>query len=137
MKQTFDLDAIVYGLLNVPPITGFITGGVYVGDDRPDDSACEDIVVNCIDLSQDYLPQVGTSNVNVYVPDKPRLIGGKQQFKACRQRMRSITEKVVSELRKAVVPGLILTIDAQTVLNESEIRQHYVNIRISWNIQTE
>lgn len=137
MKQTFDLDAIIYGLLNVPSITGFINGEVYVGDDRPDDSACEDIVVNSIDLSQDYLPQVGTSNVNVYVPDKPRRIKGKSQYKARRQRMKSITQKVVSELRKAVVPGLKFTMDAQTVLNESEIKQHYVNIRISWNIQTD
>lgn len=137
MKQTFDLDTIIYGLLNVPSITGFITGDVYVGDDRPDDSVCEDIVVNCIDISQDYLPQVGTSNVNVYVPDKPRRIKGKSQYKACRQRMKSITQKVVTELRKAVVPGLKFTIDAQTVLNESEIKQHYVNIRISWNIQTD
>lgn len=137
MKQTFDLDAIIYGLLNVPSITGFISGEVYVGDDRPDDSECEDIVVNSIDLAQDYLPQLGTSNVNVYVPDKPRLIKGKQQLKACRQRMKSITQKVITELRKAVVPGLKFTIDAQTVLNESEIKQHYVNIRISWNIQTE
>lgn len=137
MKQTFDLDAIIYGLLNVPSITGFINGEVYVGDDRPDDSVCEDIVVNSIDLSQDYLPQLGTSNVNVYVPDKPRRIKEKSQYKACRQRMKSITQKVVSELRKAVVPGLKFTIDAQTVLNESEIKQHYVNIRISWNIQTD
>ena len=137
MKQTFDLDAIIYGLLNVPSITGFINGEVYVGDDRPDDSECEDIVVNSIDLSQDYLPQLGTSNVNVYVPDKPRRIKGKSQYKACRQRMKSITQKVVSELRNAVVPGLKFTIDAQTVLNESEIKQHYVNIRISWNIQTD
>lgn len=137
MKQTFDLDAIIYGLLNVPSITGFISGEVYVGDDRPDDSVCEDIVVNSVDLAQDYLPQLGTSNVNVFVPDKPRLIKGKQQFKACRQRMKSITQKVITELRKAVVPGLKFTIDAQTVLNESEIKQHYVNIRISWNIQIE
>lgn len=137
MKQTFDLDAIIYGLLNVPSITGFINGEVYVGDDRPDDSTCEDIVVNSIDLSQDYLPQLGTSNVNVYVPDKPMRIKGKSQYKACRQRMKSITQKVVSELKKAVVPGLKFTIDAQTVLNESEIKQHYVNIRISWNIQTD
>lgn len=137
MKQTFDLDAIIYGLLNVPSVTGFITGEVYVGDDRPDDSTNEDIVVNSIDLTQDYLPQVGRSNVNVYVPDKLRKIKDKQMFKACRQRMRAITDKVVKELRTAVVPGLKFTIDAQTVLNESEIKQHYVNIRISWNIQTE
>lgn len=137
MKQTFDLDSIIYGLLNVPSITTFINGEVYVGDDRPEDSVCEDIVVNSIDLTQDYLPQVGTSNVNVYVPDKPRRIKGKQQLKACRQRMKSITDKVVSELKKAVVPGLKFTIESQTVLKESDIKQHYVNIRISWNIQTE
>ena len=34
-------------------------------------------VVNSIDLNQDYLPQTGTSNVNIFVPDKVVTIGGK------------------------------------------------------------
>lgn len=136
MKQTFDLDAIIFRLLSVKAVKDCV-GGVYVSDDRPADSKKPDVVINSIDLTQDYLPQVATTNVNIYVPDKSLKINGKCQFVACRDKLKTITEKVVSELRKAVVPGLKFIIENQTVLNDSEIKQHYVNIRISWNIQTD
>lgn len=137
MMQTFDIDAIVYKMLNVPAITDVISGGIYVGDDRPSDSTEEDIVINSITLTQDYLPQLGTSNVNIYVPDKARKINGAQQFKACRQRLKLITEKVTEIIRSTIVTGLKISISSQTLIAEVDIKQHYVNIRLSWNIQTE
>lgn len=135
MKQTFDLDEIMFKLLNVKTITDEISGGIYLGDGRPEDSSKEDVVVNSIDLTQDYLPQVATTNVNIYVPDKPFQIDGKCQFVACRDKLKAIAGKVVAVLRNAVVPGLKFVIEAQNFLREESIKQHYVNIRISWNIQ--
>jgi hypothetical protein len=138
MMQTFDIDAIVYKMLNVPAITDVISGGVYVGeDDRPDDSAKEDIVINSITLTQDYLPQLGTSNVNIFVPDKARKINGKQQYKERRQRLKLITKKVTEIIRSTIVTGLKISLGPQTVIAKADIKQHYVNIRLSWNIQTE
>ena len=46
MKQTFDLDEIMFKLLNVKTITDEISGGIYLGDGRPEDSSKEDVVVN-------------------------------------------------------------------------------------------
>lgn len=136
--QTFDIDAIVYKMLNVPAITDVISGGVYVGeDDRPDDSAKEDIVINSITLTQDYLPQLGTSNVNIFVPDKARKINGMQQYKEHRQRLKLITKKVTEIIRSTIVTGLKISLGPQTVIAKADIKQHYVNIRLSWNIQTE
>lgn len=136
--QTFDIDAIVYKMLNVPTITDVISGGIYVGeDDRPNDSGKEDIVINSITLTQDYLPQLGTSNVNIYVPDKPRKINGAQQYKAHTQRLKLITKKVIEIIRSTIVTGLKISLGPQTVIAEADIKQHYVNIRLSWNIQTE
>lgn len=137
MKQTFDIDAIVYKMLNVPTIADVISGGIYVGDDRPSDSAKEDIVINSITLTQDYLPQLGTSNVNIFVPDKARKINGTQQYKACRKRLKLITEKVTEIIRSTIVTGLKISLSSQTLIAEADIKQHYVNIRLSWNIQTE
>jgi hypothetical protein len=107
-----------------------------VGDDRPDDSANEDIVVNSIDLTQDYLPQTGSSNVNIYVPDAKVKIDGKQQQQANRSRLKDLSEKTMDILRGANVTGLKLTPVSQRILAEPSIKQHYVNIRIEWNIQT-
>lgn len=135
---TFDIDAIVYKMLNVPTITDVISGGIYVGeDDRPNDSAKEDIVINSITLTQDYLPQLGTSNVNIYVPDRARKINGTQQYKERSQRLKLITKKVTEIIRSTIVTGLKISLGPQTVIAKADIKQHYVNIRLSWNIQTE
>ncbi len=124
MKQTFDTDSILFGILKNAPVKNAISGGIYVGDDRPDDSEDEDIVVNSIYLTQDYHPQIGTSNVNIYVSDN-------------RVRLKALSAKAMDALRNAKVPGLLFTIESQNVLAEPNSKQHFVNIRISWNIQTD
>jgi ribosome-binding factor A len=136
MKQIFDTDSILFGILNSSPVKNAISGGIYVGSDRPDDSNEEDIVVNSVDLTQDYHPQIGTSNVNVFVKDMSVQIDGKQQVKANRVRLKALSNRVLEALRAAKVPGLIFTIDNQAILAEPSAKQHYVNLRISWNIQT-
>jgi len=136
MRTTFDTDAILFSLLRESPVNTAISGGIYVGDDRPDDSEKEDIVVNSIDLTQDYLPQIGTSNVNIFVPDKKVKIGGKQQLQANRTRLKELSAMAIETLRGANITGLKLILGSQTVLEEPSVKQHFVNIRIDWNIQT-
>ena len=70
LKTSFDTDAILYGILSRSPLKAALSGGIYVGDDRPADSMAEDVVINTITLTQEYHPQQGVSNVNVYVSDK-------------------------------------------------------------------
>jgi hypothetical protein len=136
MKTAFDTDAILFSLFKNSPVKEAINGGIYVGDDRPDDSTNEDIVINSIDLTQDYHPQTGTSNVNIYAPDKNVKIGGKQQLQADRTRLKTLSEMAMEVLRNANITGLKLIPGSQTVLAEPGIKQHFVNIRIDWNIQT-
>lgn len=136
MKTTFDTNTLLFSLLRESPVSAAINGGIYVGDDRPDDSVKEDIVVNSIDLTQDYLPQIGTSNVNIFVPDKVVTIGGKQQLKANRTRLKELSNMAIETLRNANITGLKLILVNQTILAEPSVNQHFTNIRINWNIQT-
>ncbi len=136
MKTTFETDTLLFSLLRESPVSAAINGGIYVGDDRPDDSTKEDIVVNSIDLNQDYLPQTGTSNVNIFVPDKVVTIGGKQQLKANRTRLKELSNMTIETLRNANITGLKIILASQTILAEPSVNQHFVNIRINWNIQT-
>lgn len=136
MKTTFETDTLLFSLLRESPVSAAINGGIYVGDDRPDDSVKEDIVVNSIDLTQDYLPQIGTSNVNIFVPDKVVTIGGKQQLKANRTRLKELSNMAIATLRNANITGLKLILVNQTILAEPSVNQHFTNIRINWNIQT-
>lgn len=136
LKTTFDTDAILFSLLKNSPVKNAINGNIYVGDDRPADSKDEDIVVNTIYLTADFRPQIGTSNVNIYVPDVDVQIGNRKQKKSNRVRLKALSEKTIDTLRNTAVAGLLLTVESQNILAEPGIDQHFANIRISWNIQT-
>ena len=134
MMTTFDTDGILYSTLFNSPMKNAISGGIYLSDDRPEDSNDEDIVINSIDLTQDFLPQIGTSNINIYVSDVPKTIKGHNTMVANRVRLKSMSTKAMDVIRSARITGLSMVLGAQTILAEPKVRQHYVNIRIDWNI---
>ncbi len=136
MKTTFDTDSILYKILRNSTLKNAISGGFYVGDDRPDDSDEEDVVINSITLAQDYLPQIGSSNINIYAPDKKVRIKGREQIVSDRERLKVLLGKTIKILKDAKISGLAFTLESQTILPEPSVKQHFVNIRISWNIQT-
>lgn len=137
MKTSFDIDKIVYKLLSgSSELKSTITGGVYYSNDRPDGSAKEDVVINTITMTQDYLPQLATSNVNIYVADITRRIDGVEQSKPNHERLAKLTKIVLDVLRSAQIEGLKLIPESQSVLNDTTVKQHFCNIRIAWNIQT-
>jgi hypothetical protein len=137
MKTTFDTDAILFSILKNSAVKNAINGNIYVGDGRPVDSRDEDIVVNTICLTADYHPQMGTSNVNIYVPDEEVTIGNRKQKKSNRVRLKALSEKAMDALRNARGAGVKLTVESWNTLAEPAISQHFVNMRISWNIQTD
>lgn len=132
MKTPFETNEILMGLLigNTS-----IKGGYYHEGDRPDNSTGEDIVVNTIDLTVDTLPQIGTSNVNIYVPDTSKKIKGKSVLSANRTRLKALAKEVLAIVRKAEIPGIKAIPGNMTIMYEPNTRQHFVNIRIDWNIQ--
>lgn len=132
MKTAFDTDGILFELLNGKTS---INGGCYVGDDRPENSTDEDIVVNTIDLSQDTLPQIGTSNINIYTPDTSKKIKSKMQVSANRTRLKALAEEALELVRNANIDGLKVIPGNMSIMYEPNTKQHFINIRIDWNIQ--
>lgn len=135
MRSSFDADAILYKLLRDSSVKAEISGGIYYEGDRPADSDKEDIIINTVTLTQDFYPQLGDSNVNVYVKDSIINIGGKQQRVVNRARLKQLTELVIGVIRDSRVKGLKANLRWQRTLQEPDINQTFVNIRISWNIQ--
>lgn len=132
MKTTFDTDSILFQLLDGKTD---INGGVYLRDERPEDSHMEDIVINTIDLTQNTHPQIGTSNVNIYVADTSKRINGKMQVSANAVRLKQLTEDVLSVIRSEIIPGLTITPGNMIIMYDQTVKQHFANIRIDWNIQ--
>lgn len=133
LKTPIDTDGILFGLLKGKTTN---KGGLYVGDTRPEDSDLEDIVVNTIDLEADALPQIGTSNINIYVSDTSKKINGKKEVSANRIRINELTHEVLKIVRNTVLPGMKLVLKSTTIMYEPNTKQHFMNIRIDWNIQT-
>lgn len=135
MKNSFDTDTILYRILRDSPVKEALTGDIYYQGDRPADSDKEDIVINTVTLTQDYHPQIGESNVNVYVADNIITVGGKQQRVVNRARLKQLTELAIQAIRDSRLDGLKANLKWQRILQEPDINQTFVNIRISWNIQ--
>lgn len=133
--SSIDTDDILYRLITQAVNEGVITisGKVCPQGERPDDSDKEDIVINTITVTHDK-PQTGTSNVNIYAADKRIRIGGKEQYKCDRERLRTIGDKLTEFLDAQNVADLEFWIEYDVIIKEQEARQHYRNLRISWNI---
>ena len=132
MKTPFDTNEILMGLLMG---NTSIKGGYYHEGDRPDNSTDEDIVVNTIDLSVDTLPQIGTSNVNIYVSDTPKKIKGKMMVMPNRTRLKQLANEVAAIIRDARIPRIKAVSGTTSIIDEPNTKQHFVNIRVDWNIQ--
>lgn len=135
MLLSIDTDDILYRLLTrgSTSIKNSINGDVYVQGERPDGSALEDVVVNNLFTDEDF-PQSGMSNVNIHVPDIIVNIGGVEQYKCNREKIRELLTKVLVILRNANEEGISIAVDNETILQEEDIHQHYANIRVSWHI---
>lgn len=135
LKGAMDTDAIMFRSLIRGGVKDVIDGGVYVGDSRPLNSTKEDVVVNTIDVQADSFPQVATTNVNIFVPDMEATIDGRLQVVANRERLKLISAVVRNIVNTMRVDGVKFYVTNEVVLNEQSLNQHYVNLRISWNIQ--
>lgn len=133
--SSIDTDDILYKLIQAAVASGEvkISGGVFVQGERPDNSEAEDIVINTITVTHEK-PQTGTSNVNIYASDKKVRIRGKEQRKADRERLRTIGDALVAYLDAQNVADLEYWIESDITIKEIEVKQHYRNLRISWNI---
>lgn len=135
MKTTLDLDTILFRLFKNSAISTAISGGIYLMNSRPSNSVKEDIEVNSIALTQEYLPQTGTSNINIYVPDMVVKINNEEQRQPNIKRLKELLSIVMDVVRSANIEGLKIIPTNETVLSEPNIKQHFVNIRCDWNIQ--
>ena len=133
--SSIDTDDILYQLISkaVKDKVITISGKVCPQGERPDDSDKEDIVINTITVTHDK-PQTGTSNVNIFAADKKVRIGGREQYKCDRERLRAIGDKLTEYLDAQNVADLEFWIEYDVVIKELEVKQHYRNLRISWNI---
>lgn len=126
MYDIFDANELLYSVLNNIEIKKAIDGDVY-NDSRPLNSLKTDIVVNTITISQNYKPQIATSNINIYAKDL------KQGVKDSK-RLKEISRLVIDVFKQHQFVGKSVKIQNQTIIKDANDKEHYVNIRVQWNI---
>ena len=135
MKQSYDLDEILFRLFNSSTqLKSAVSGGIYLGQ-RPDNSEKEDIVISTISITQEYSPQIATSNINIHVSDLLQNIAGKQMRFENRVKIKSISEIVLNLIRESKFEDLTVYLEAQNAIREPIIFQSYSNIRLNWLVR--
>lgn len=126
MYDIFDANEILFKIVNTALIKSSINGEVY-NDGRPLNSTKEDIVVNTITITQQFTPQTATSNINCYAKDVAK---GEKNTK----RLKEISRLVIDTFKQTELYGKSLFVLNQTIIQEADEKQHFVNIRIQWKI---
>ncbi len=133
MITTLDILDILYAQLTASDLVGTtnsITGSIYKLT-RPVDSVKEDIVINCLPVTNNLL-QLATVNVNIYVPDFHATVSGTQQYLPDLARLDTLAAMAITALDNINMPGYYFYVASQVVYNEEAIHQHFINIRIEF-----
>ena len=130
--QTIELEDILYKALKASePVAAAIDGGIFVLGERPEGSGKVDIVINTITGGTGTRPQNAVVNVNIHVPDLLLTIDGGQQRKANRERLRPVVKAVRQTINAANIEGLSLQIVGENIIRETQVPEHYANIRVN------
>nr|WP_314750878.1 hypothetical protein [uncultured Capnocytophaga sp.] len=139
---TFDVETHLYQLLKRYDLKNRIalTGDIYLGNDRPQDSYKEDIVLQCLEYhfpkdrkpTMQELATTGVGQIIIYVPDIYVYQGVEgARYVSARYRLRFIVQEVITAVRASwqADPPHLMILD-QKLKPLPEIRQHAVTITV-------
>lgn len=130
MKTVIDLVDSIYELLNVSAVNNVITGEVYL-DSRPDNSVLEDVVINSLPVTGEQL-QRAVVNVNIHVPNLSLTINGQPDTsQPNRKRIKVISDIVIPLIKDAIINDTLTGIQNITMINDKELKEHFLNIRVN------
>lgn len=136
MKTDFDLNTKLFQILNGnTALKSALSGGVYKKQ-RPMNSTKEDVVINTISVSMTSTPQVARSVVNIYVSDLDVTIESQAQKLPNDSRMKTLADLAIAALKGTKIDGVSMYISQMGNIPEPEIYQHFVNLRVDWQIHT-
>lgn len=135
MKTINDISGILYRMLSGAGLNN--TGGIYQNGQRPANSTMEDVVIAPISLTTQACPQSGTWNVNIYVPDMEVSTGIAVELVPNGARLDELTKQVHDAIVNSnhVVDGIGIYESSHVMIEEREMKQHYMNIRVELTIQ--
>lgn len=133
MKTVIDMVDDMYVLLNVSPVTSVLLSGDVFLDSRPDNNRNECVVINSLPITGEQL-QRAVVNVNIHVPNLQLTINGQPDTsQPNRIRLKIISDVVIPLIKDAVINNTLTGIQNITMVNDKEIKEHFLNIRVATN----
>ena len=129
MKTVYDGKQWILETLLQGGVKSIVNGGIYK-DKRPSGSQKEDIVINDIAMTNDFL-QDGVFNVNCYVPYMSVTIGGITQYQPNHNRLKLIADAVYPLLHEQYKDTHNLTVVNHKTYEEEAEKANYINFRIN------
>lgn len=135
MRTGAEIEQLLYQMVNTSPIKDLITGKVYLAGLRPLNSKLEDtVVIFQTSLAEQF--QVGSVNINTYIPDVPFTQNGATTFIKNFQRS-ALIERAYQDFFNALpVSEYRFELQAGIQTMPYEANQHFVNMRIKFNYTT-
>lgn len=125
MKDAIDVVIDINRLLNIPEITGLLTGKVWLMEKPAGRQAISDIVINCGSITNDQ-DQVGRVNVAVYVPN---LKTGENAGLADSANLRRVGKIVAEKLDTRWETSFSLEVEDGGVIVKDADGSNFYNIR--------
>ena len=134
MKSALDLVDDIIKLIEVPAITGQISGKVWA-EERWDDVSKTDILVNSTGIVN-LAMQVGFANINIYVPSESQTWGGKAKLYPNRKEMKRLVALISPLVETQWKETFHCEIEeAGNILQDTD-GSWFINIRVKyWSLQ--
>lgn len=131
MITTLDVIDTLWTRLNYSQLKAMINGGVYKHR-RPAGSNKEDVVINCLPIGNIQL-QACIANVNIHVPNLTIEVNGVQDSKQPNTiRLQELALVAIDMLSDVWSGEYTYDVQQQTLLEDEEASDHYINIRVEF-----
>lgn len=131
MFSTLEIIDRLYLALNVDEVKAAISGGVYKST-RPINSKKIDVVIGCLPTNNLQL-QTAVANVNIHVPNLVLSANGiTDNSQPDFANLRSISTLLISLLRDQWRDDHWFDAQQQSIFAETDIHEHYSNIRVNF-----
>jgi hypothetical protein len=132
MKTTLDIVDAINTRLQAVSSLSTLSGKIYKYQ-RPVDSDLEDLVINCLPITNEQL-QRAVANVNCYVPDTVVTVNGKENRVPNLTRLKAIAAIVMPALTDWISGSFTCDVQQQLLVPDSESNFHYLNIRLQFYV---
>lgn len=133
MKTVLDLVDDVYELLDDGPVHIALSGDIFLHQ-KPDNYKGDCIVINGLAMTGEQGLQRAVVNVNIIVPNLQLTINKQPDLsQPNRARIKAISDVVLSYLKNALINDTLTGIQTITLINDKELKEHFLNIRVETN----